>query len=95
MIKVIFKIPSGDRIATISLDLANRKIVNIEIEKDRSRIAKLYYPHINKPTYASFESLLNHYCDTENVDLSILLDHIEKNGFYTPYCPTLRIEINR
>lgn len=95
MIRVIFKHVNEEKIATINLDLENRKIDNIEVEEERSRIAGIYYPQIKNPSYDSLKTLLNHYCDTENVDLRLLLDNIEKNGFYTPYRPNLRIEIKR
>lgn len=95
MIKIIFNNTIGEKIATIKLDLENCKIDNIEVEEGRSRIAGIYYPQIKNPSYDSLKSIFNSYCDTKDVELKLLLDHIEKNGFYTPYRPNLRIKIER
>lgn len=95
MIKIIFNNTIGEKIATIKLDLENRKIDNIKIEDGKSRIAKIYYPEIEKPSYDSLESIINYYCDTKNKDLRLLLEHIKENGFYTPYRPNLRIIVER
>lgn len=93
--KIIFNNTIGVKIATINLDLENCMIDSIEVEEGMSRIAGIYYPQIKNPSYDSLKSLFNYYCNTKGVDLRLLIEHIEKNGFYTPYRPNLRIVIER
>lgn len=95
MKKVIFKNSKGDLIFTISVNFKEKTVSKVEVEKDREEISKIYYPNIETPSYTSFERLIADYCDKDGYDLETLISHIEKNGFYTPYRPNLRIYVER
>jgi len=93
MTKILFENIKGELIFSITLDLEKRLIPEVIIEEYRGRAAKLCYPQIEQASYDSLESLFNHYCDTKNIPLAKLIEHIREQGFYTPYNPNLRIKI--
>lgn len=92
MARIIFKTIEKDKIMEFKLDLENQEVLSISIENGKDKMAKMYYPEINNMSYSYFEKLMQYYCDT-NYDLNKILSHINKNGFYTPYRPTLRVDV--
>ena len=93
MNKILFKHVTDELIFSISLDLDKKLIPEVIIEENREIVAKLCYPQIEQASYDSLESLMNYYCDTNNVPLEKLIKHIKEKDFYTPYNPNLRIKI--
>lgn len=77
------------------LDLDKQIILSISVEEGREDIARLYYPEIDNFTYNYFENLMREYLDADSFSLKEILTHIEKEGFYTPYRPTLRVKVER
>lgn len=96
MVEVIFKNRDGQDIMRFEVDLKKKKILSASVEEDKTRIAKLYFPYMERiNSYKYLEELLNDYCDIQGYSLEKILKHIEENGFYTPYKPNLKIEVNR
>ena len=93
IVSVIFKTFENDKIIEFKLDLDRQIMLSMSVEEGKERMASLYYPEIDNFNYSYFERLLQHYCDADGFSLKKILTHIEKQGFYTPYKPTLRIEV--
>lgn len=92
MKNIIFRDFLGKRVITIPVNIKKKKLGNIIIASGREEIASIYCPEAKKISYQELENLLSHYCD-KNTSLENIIEHIEKEGFYTPYRPTLRISI--
>lgn len=95
MVVVLFKSRSGETIITFEIDTDKKNIISAKVEEDCTRIAAVCYPKIKTSlySYSYLEELLNDYCDAENLPLEKILRYIHENGFYTPYHPSLCIEV--
>lgn len=93
--RLFFRDVKGALIFTIDVDFEKRRVSNLIVEKGRSRIAEIYYPEINYPSYDTLSTKIKFYLDEENVSFKKLIDYVEMNGFYSPYRPNLRVYVER
>ena len=72
------------------LDLDKKTIRNVNIINNT--MANIYIPDAKTINYDRLEGILKYYMGGK-YNMEIYIDHIKKNGFYTPYKRNLRIKI--